>query len=115
MTTTKPPTLTCDELINAMEALSAAWAECGERPGIVADALDEYDWVADLLAEPKSGSEADTLIAEIEARCPGLLAAAHSYANHIEAGQPDYDQQRFIRRLFTAEMGRDPFGQPTPG
>ena len=53
------------------------------------------------------------LRATIDARCPGLLAAAEVYGRHIEAGQPDFDDPRFIRRLFTAHMGRDPFGQPT--
>jgi hypothetical protein len=113
MTTTKPPTLTADELTDAMESLHGAWMECGKPLGEIIDLIDAYYMPIDLMRGDQA--TADTIAAEIEARCPGLLSAAHSYANHIEAGQPDYDQQRFIRRLFTAEMGRDPFGQPTPG
>lgn len=94
-------------LIEILEHLSSAWMTCGEPPGVVADCLDSFDLTADLIAD--NAALTAKLRATIDARCPGLLAAAHSYANHIEAGQPDYDDPRFVRRLFTERMGRDPF------
>ena len=99
-------------LIETLEHLIAAWSACGERPGIVADCLDSFDLTADLIAD--NAALTANLRATIDARCPGLLAAAEVYGRHIEAGQPDFDDPRFIRRLFTAHMGRDPFGQPSP-
>jgi hypothetical protein len=98
-------------LIETLEHLSSAWTNCGERPGIVADCLDSFDLTADLIAD--NAALTANLRATIDARCPGLLAAAEVYGRHIEAGQPDFDDPRFIRRLFTAHMGRDPFGQPS--
>jgi hypothetical protein len=109
MTTTEDLTL-----IDIMEHLGAAWSTCGEADGAVLGLLLRWESVSGAVADGETEA-ADLITRTAEATCPGLLAAAHSYANHIEAGQPDYDQQRFIRRLFTAEMGRDPFGQPTPG
>jgi hypothetical protein len=98
-------------LIETLEHLSSAWANCGERPGIVADCLDSFDLTADLIAD--NAALTANLRATIDARCPGLLAAAEVYGRHVEAGWPHaFDEQR-IRALFTTYMGRDPFGQPT--
>lgn len=94
-------------LIEILEHLSSAWTTCGERPGVVADCLDSFDLTADLIAD--NAALTAKLRATIEARCPGLLAAAEIYGRHIEAGQPDFDDPSFIRRLFSASMGRDPF------
>ena len=100
-------------LIDIMEHLASAWATCGEAGGIVADCLDDFDLVSDLLLGDAPNVEAD-LHTRVEARCPGLLAAAKVYGQHVEAGWPyPYDAQR-VRALFAAEMGRDPFGQPSP-
>ena len=104
--------LTCDELIDAMESLHSAWMNCGKPLGIVIDTIDTFYMPIDFMRGAQSA--ADNISTQIEAQAPGLLAAAHSYANHVEAGQPDFDDPRFIRRLFTAHMGRDPFGQPSP-
>ena len=117
MTATEDLTLT-----DIMEHLGAAWSTCGEAAGSVADCLDDFDLVSDLLLDSVRASlpgaalnvEAN-LRAKIEATCPGLLAAARIYAQHVEAGWPHpYDEQR-VRALFAEHMGRDPFGQPTPG
>lgn len=113
MSTENPaPHLTCDELIDAMESLHSAWMNCGKPVGIVIDTIDAFYMPIDFMRGAQSA--ADDIAAQIEAHAPGLLAAAHSYANHIEAGQPDFDDPRFIRRLFTDHMGRDPFGQTSP-
>lgn len=99
-------------LIDTLEHLSSAWTNCGERPGIVADCLDSFDLTADLIAD--NAAITANLRATIDARCPGLLAAAEVYGAHVEAGWPHaFDEQR-IRALFGAYMGRDPFGQPSP-
>lgn len=98
-------------LIETLEHLSSAWTNCGERPGIVADCLDSFDLTADLIAD--NAALTANLRATIDARCPGLLAAAEVYGCHVEAGWPHaFDEQR-IRALFGAYMGRDPFGQPS--
>ena len=97
-------------LIETLEHLSSAWTNCGERPGIVADCLDSFDLTADLIAD--SATLTANLRATIDARCPGLLAAAEVYGRHVEAGWPYAFDERRIRALFTTHMGRDPFGQP---
>ena len=100
--------LTCDELIDAMDALNVAWTNCGEPEGAILDVLLRWESIDGAVMDGEVEA-AELMIRTAEALAPGLLAAAHNYANHIEAGQPDYDQPRFIRRLFREQMGRDPF------
>lgn len=100
--------LTCDELIDVMDALNVAWMNCGAPEGATLEVLLRWESIDGAVTDGEAEA-ADLMIRTAEALSPGLLAAAHSYANHIEAGQPDYDQQHFIRRLFAAKMGHDPF------
>jgi hypothetical protein len=82
--------------------------------GAVTDRGGRVRVVGDAAADGETEA-ADLIVRTAEATCPGLLAAARIYAQHVEGGWPHpYDEQR-VRALFTAEMGRDPFGQPTPG
>ena len=109
MTTTKDLTL-----IDIMEHLGAAWSTCGEADGAVLGLLLRWESISDAVADGETEA-ADLIARTAEATCPGLLAAARIYAQHVEAGWPHpYDEQR-VRALFAEHMGRDPFGQPTPG
>jgi hypothetical protein len=109
VTTTKDLTL-----IDIMEHLGAAWSTCGEADGAVLGLLLRWDSVSDAVADGETEAAA-LIVRTAESTCPGLLAAARIYAQHVEAGWPHpYDEQR-VRALFTEHMGRDPFGQPTPG
>ncbi len=96
-------------LIETLEHLSSAWTTCGEALDPVCGVLLRWQDF-----ERDGEFSDDAMRRTAESICPGLLSAAEAYANHVEAGWPHaFDEQR-IRALFTAHMGRDPFGQPTP-
>ena len=104
--------LTCDELTNIMESLNSAWTNCGEPEGDVLDVLLRWESIDGAVMDGEV--EAARLMRRTaESICPGLLVAAEVYGRHVEAGQPDFDDPRFIRRLFATLMGCDPFGQPS--
>jgi len=101
----------CATLIGLMESLNSAWTTCGEPEGDVLDVLLRWESIDGAVMDGEV--EAARLMRRTaESICPGLLAAAEVYGRHVEAGWPHaFDEQR-IRALFTAHMGRDPFGQP---
>lgn len=95
-------------LIETLEHLSSAWTNCGEALDAPCGVLLRWQ---DLERDGEFSD--DVMRRTAESICPGLLAAAEVYGRHVEAGQPDFDDPRFIRRLFATLMGRDPFGQPS--
>lgn len=102
----------CSALISLMEHLEAAWSACGQSLDDACGVLLRWESIDGAVMDGEV--EAARLMRRTaESICPGLLAAAEVYGRHVEAGQPDFDDPRFIRRLFTTHLGRDPFGQPS--